>query len=124
MGGYLTVVVYVVASYLILALNYRRLTDQNERRRVRALIPPTVIFWAIAVHVLIVQNWTNWAGTPAPVFFSQATFAIDGLLLLVFPLSLACLRVNRRPILSAEPVLRTGNAPPSPSEVCCGRPPG
>jgi hypothetical protein len=50
------IVVYLVAGVVILALNYRRLADVNERRRVRVLVAGTTLALLAAVAYVAIEN--------------------------------------------------------------------
>ena len=81
--------VYGIAAIVVVIANYRRLQDQNERRRVRALIPTLITACAIAAQALVALNWDNWFGTTRPAFFSVKALAVDAVLIQLVPLSMA-----------------------------------
>ena len=81
-------VLYFAASFVMLAANYRRTNDLQERRRVGALCFALVIFGAIIVHNFFTRNWTNWFGSAPPVLFSGAASVVETLLFPLVPLTL------------------------------------
>jgi len=82
-------ILYFAAGFLMLAANYRRLDNPQERRRVGALSLALVVFAVIVVHNFFLRNWTNWFGTAPPALFSGATSVGEAVLFLLVPLTLA-----------------------------------
>jgi uncharacterized membrane protein len=89
-------VLYFVAGYLMLTANYRRLSDQQERRGVGALCVALLLFGVIIVHNSLTRNWTGWFGTAPPALFSAGSFAGEAVLFQLVPLALAyCVLTER-----------------------------
>lgn len=82
-------VLYFTAGFVMLCVNYRRLDDPLERRRVGALCVAVVIFGILVVHNVLTRNWTTWFGSAPPVLFSSVTFAGEALLFPLVPSTLA-----------------------------------
>ena len=82
-------VLYFAAGFLMLAANYCRLDDLQERRRVGALCLALAIFGVINVHNFFTRNWTSWFGSAPPALFSGASFVGEAVLFLLVPLTLA-----------------------------------
>jgi tRNA A-37 threonylcarbamoyl transferase component Bud32 len=98
---------YSVVSYIVLALNYRRLRDVNERRRVRAVVPSIVVTWILSFHLIVVTNWAALFPTPAPPFFSVAMVSIDSVLLII-PALLFAYAIVRHRVFNLSVVIRRG----------------
>jgi tRNA A-37 threonylcarbamoyl transferase component Bud32 len=71
---------YIPAGLVVLALNYRRLQDQNQRRRVHALIPFAALSAIVIPHAAVTVAWRTWFQSDPPLFFSYAALAVDALL--------------------------------------------
>jgi tRNA A-37 threonylcarbamoyl transferase component Bud32 len=99
--------VYILAAPLVLTANYRRSLDQNERRRVRAVIPAFVASVTICAHLVVTVRWAEWFGTTPPAFFSRTSWAVDGVLFLFLPLSVA-FAILRHRIFDLSVVVRRG----------------
>jgi eukaryotic-like serine/threonine-protein kinase len=80
---------YILASPVVLAAKYRRELDQNERRRVRAILPALVTSIPVGAHLVVTARWSDWFGVEPPIFFSRTSWAIDAALFLFLPLSIA-----------------------------------
>ncbi len=76
---------YIVAALVALVLNYRRLQDINERRRVRVLALGSGAAWLAP----LLYNSAGWFPRLIPVFFSLPGRIPGAVLLLGFPLSFA-----------------------------------
>lgn len=78
---------YVLGGLIVLVMNYRRLKDINERRRVRVLVVGSVVGWAAAGTFLafIVAG----GGRATAAFFSTPLAFMVLLLFPAFPLSFA-----------------------------------
>lgn len=82
-------VVYLVAGFLMLLANYRRLQQGDKRRRIRPLVFALVVLFFITIQNFFVRNWAGWIGTAPPALFSGATYVVEALLSLVVPFTLA-----------------------------------
>jgi eukaryotic-like serine/threonine-protein kinase len=78
---------YALGGLIVLVMNYRRLKDINERRRVRVLVVGSVVGWVAAGTFLafIVKG----GGRVTAAFFSTPLASMVLLLFLAFPLSFA-----------------------------------
>jgi tRNA A-37 threonylcarbamoyl transferase component Bud32 len=86
---------YSAAGLIALAVNYRRLDDVNDRRRVRVIIPGSVI-GVVSGFVLIISYWVRSPGNVAGPVYGSPTMVIGGLVLLALPLSFAYAILRRR----------------------------
>lgn len=82
-------VVYLVGGFLVLAASLSLIGEPDERRRAGQLCLPIVIFGLVVVHNIFERNWSNWLGSPQPVFFSSTFSVAVNLLFLLVPLTLA-----------------------------------
>jgi len=71
---------YILAGYVVFVANYRRLQDQNERRRVHAFASAATIAFIVDLHGSTALNWSQWFGTVPPAFFSSRATAVDAFL--------------------------------------------
>jgi eukaryotic-like serine/threonine-protein kinase len=80
-------IAYLLAALAVLVLNYHRLTDANERRRLRVLVAGTVTGWL----ALVPPKASYFLGDKfVPAFFSSLpVLLLAGTLFLAFPLSFA-----------------------------------
>ena len=76
-------VVYVVASLLVLVLSYRKLTDTNQRRRVR------VVLVGMLISVLAVIGWVALGSMRSLSFWRRMLELPLYFMLLAFPVSFA-----------------------------------
>ena len=74
-------VLYLIAGFVLLALRARRRAD-------RVLSLSIVLFALIAIHNLLVRNWTNWFHTTAPALVSHGSYAGEALVFLTVPFAL------------------------------------
>lgn len=91
----ITAAAYGAASLIVLALNYRRLDDVNERRRLRVLAPGSIVGLLSGISLIVVY----WGRSPADAtgaLFASPTMAIGTLMLLALPLSFAYAILRRR----------------------------
>ena len=86
--------IYVFAGLLALVVNYRRLEDANEKRRVRVLVAGSIIGWLGAL-VLMSYYWGPASKLVAGFYFSPA-FVLPVILFLLFPFSFAYVVVRHR----------------------------
>jgi tRNA A-37 threonylcarbamoyl transferase component Bud32 len=75
-----------VGALVALVVNYRRLEDVNERRRVRVLVAGSVVGWLGTSPLLAVFYL---APNYAPAFFASPAALVASILWLAFPLSFA-----------------------------------
>jgi phosphoserine phosphatase RsbU/P len=85
---------YVVAGLVALLVNYRRLEDANEKRRVRVLVAGSVVGWLGAL-VLMSYYWGP-ASRFVAGFYSSPAFILPVILFLLFPFSFAYVVVKHR----------------------------
>ncbi len=85
---------YVVAGLAALIVNYRRLEDAGEKRRVRVLVAGSVVGWLGAL-VLMSYYWGPASRFIAGFYFSPA-FILPVILFLLFPSSFAYVVVKHR----------------------------
>jgi hypothetical protein len=78
---------YVLGGLIVLVMNYRRLKDINERRRVRVLVVGSVVGWVAAGTFLTFI--VTGVGRVTAVFFSTSLAFMVLFLFLAFPLSFA-----------------------------------
>jgi eukaryotic-like serine/threonine-protein kinase len=86
---------YTLLGLMVLALNYRRLDDLNERRRVRVIVPGSLI--GVLSGFMIVTGY--WGRSPANMtepLFASPSMVIGVLLLLALPASFAYAILRRR----------------------------
>ena len=85
--------VYVFGAYGLLAANYRNLQDQNERRRVRAILPAFVFLLIFGAFAPLMRLLDQFPGT-APLRLSvQAALSV---MVILFPLPIAYAIVRHR----------------------------
>jgi sigma-B regulation protein RsbU (phosphoserine phosphatase) len=85
---------YVVAGLAALIVNYRRLEDAGEKRRVRVLVAGSVVGWLGAL-VLMSYYWGP-ASRFVAGFYSSPAFILPVVLFLLFPISFAYVVVKHR----------------------------
>jgi len=98
--------VYVGAGLAVLAVNYGRLEDVNERRRVRVIIPGSVL--GLLCGILILASY--WRRSPAALnesLFASPTLTAGTLGMLALPVSLAYAILRRR-LFDLSGLLRQG----------------
>jgi tRNA A-37 threonylcarbamoyl transferase component Bud32 len=78
---------YVLGGLIVLVMNYRRLKDINERRRVRVLVVGSVVGWVAAATFLAFI--VTLGGRVTAAFFSTPLPFMVLFLFLAFPLSFA-----------------------------------
>jgi eukaryotic-like serine/threonine-protein kinase len=81
-------VVYVVAALAALGRNYRRLTDVNERRRVRVLVIGSLV-GVLAGTPVVLSYWRPSANSLDRSFLASPFATLGTFLFLVLPLSFA-----------------------------------
>jgi tRNA A-37 threonylcarbamoyl transferase component Bud32 len=87
--------IYEGAGLAALALNYSRLHDVNDRRRVRAILPGSVAALAAGMSVVIRALRERPVDMTAPLFDSPAV-AVGALVMLALPISFAYAILSRR----------------------------
>lgn len=97
---------YVVAALVALVVNYRRLSDPNERRRVRVLVAGTVIGWLALLPGLII-NYLPSATPLKVVYVTSPLSALPFVLFPLFPLSFAYAILRHR-VLDVGLLIRQG----------------
>ncbi|MGE5814230.1 MAG: protein kinase domain-containing protein [Acidobacteriota bacterium] len=97
---------YEGAGLFVLALNYSRLHDLNDRRRVRAIVPGSIAALAAAIVVVIRSLRAGSVDMTAPLFDSPLT-AVAALVMLALPISFAYAILSRR-MFDFATLLRTG----------------
>jgi len=97
---------YVVAALAALVLNYRRLSDPNERRRVRVLVAGTMVGWIALMPGLII-NYLPSAARLKVVYVTTPLSAIPFVLFTLFPLSFAYAILRHR-VLDVRLLIRQG----------------
>jgi tRNA A-37 threonylcarbamoyl transferase component Bud32 len=98
---------YVLAGLLALLLNYRRLEDPNERRRMRVLVLGTVVGWIAPMPMTLLLGQGRLSGSLASFFLSTPAQAIALFLYLAFPLSLAYAILRHR-LFDVRVMIRQG----------------
>ncbi len=100
-AGFLRTIAYLAATLVVLAVNYRRLEDVNQRRRVRVLVAGTgTSVLAVIAFVLI--------GSLGPATrLASNVSAVSILLTLAFPLSFAYAILRHR-LLDIRVMVRQG----------------
>ncbi len=86
--------IYVLAGLLALIINYRRLEDANEKRRVRVLVAGSIVGWLGAL-IFMSYYWGPASKLVAGFYFSPA-FVLPVILFLLFPFSFAYVVVKHR----------------------------
>jgi tRNA A-37 threonylcarbamoyl transferase component Bud32 len=81
-----TAVGYVLGALAVLVLNYRRLEEVNERRRVRVLVVGTIVAW-LAVLPNLLAIWLG--GSLAQAYLTTPVAKLSPLFFLALPLSFA-----------------------------------
>ncbi len=84
----LIVVGYLVGSMAALAVNYRRLDQINERRRVRVLLLGLIIGWLPMFPPILLNYWEPLRKF-GPAYFSSPALPLGYFLFLTFPFSFA-----------------------------------
>ena len=104
-------VLYTLTALGFLVVNYRRLEDLNERRRVRVLVAGTVVGFLGCVPVFIAILW----GGSFPATLVPSLIPLLGLLLfLLFPASFAYAILRHR-VFDIGVMVRQGLPAPAPS---------
>jgi hypothetical protein len=80
-------VLYLVAGFVMLAVNYHRLQAQDERRRWGSLLLALLLLGVLTVHNVLTRNWTGWFGTVPPALFSVWGSVGERVLFLLVPLT-------------------------------------
>jgi eukaryotic-like serine/threonine-protein kinase len=96
---------YVLGGLIVLVMNYRRLKDINERRRVRILVVGSVVGWVAAGTFLAFV--VTGAGRVAAAFFGTPLAFMTLLLFPAFPLSFAYAILRHR-IFDLGVIVRRG----------------
>ncbi len=105
-GVMVTAAGYGAASLIALALNYRRLDDVNDRRRLRVLLPGSIVGLLSGITLITIY----WGRSPADMtgaLFASPTMAVGTLMLLALPLSFAY-AILRRQLFDVSILVRQG----------------
>ncbi|HXG68096.1 MAG TPA: SpoIIE family protein phosphatase, partial [Blastocatellia bacterium] len=94
---------YIVGALIVLLVNYRRLQDANEKRRVRVLVAGSVAGWLGAL--LLFSYWWGPASRLAAAFYFSPALLLPVALFLLFPFSFAYAVVRHR-VLEIPALLR------------------
>lgn len=85
-----SLIAYILVGLVILLLNYRRLEDVNERRRVRVVVAGMVVTWLAAIPQILFAFWEYISQSQIVwVMVSLPVRLLSGLLFLAFPVSFA-----------------------------------
>ena len=98
--------VYLVGTVAVIVVNYRRLSNQNERRRVRVVVVGSLLGLAAGLPAYA-QYWlvpTSEVGGP---FLGSSAAAVGSLLFLAFPLSFAYAILRHR-LFDVSVIIRQG----------------
>jgi len=96
---------YIVAALTALSANYRRLTDVNERRRMKILL---VGFAGLVPGFLLVASyWLRSSANLTQSIFASRTTALGTLTLLFFPMSFAYAILRHR-LFDIRVIIRQG----------------
>jgi hypothetical protein len=98
---------YILAGYVVFVANYRRLQDQNERRRVHAFASAATIAFIVDLHGSTALNWTQWFGTVPLAFFSSRATAVDAFLF-QFAILLWAYAILKHRLFDVTVVIRRG----------------
>ncbi len=106
--GPLSFPAYFAAGIAMLVWNYRRLTDLNERRRIRLLFFGIAAAGAGLLYVVVAIVVTDLGLRSGPIFlFAGPSFVIAGLLFLALPCSFAYAIVTER-LFDIRIIIRQG----------------
>lgn len=111
--GWLTTVLapcgiaYVLSSFLMLAIKYRRLEDVTEKRRVRLFVVSLAFVTALAVPVVVYSQPEFSASPGASLFLSLPMRALATLAGAAFPLSFAYAILRHR-LFDIRVIIRQG----------------
>jgi sigma-B regulation protein RsbU (phosphoserine phosphatase) len=95
--------VYVLGGVLALVLNYRKMADARQKRRVRVLVTGSVVGWLAVLPVFL--YWWAPASHLAPAFFMSPAMILSIVVFMAFPLSFAYAIVKHR-VLEIPVLLR------------------
>ncbi len=103
-----SLIAYIVVGLVILLLNYRRLDDVNERRRVRVVVAGLVMTGLAAVPQILFLIWEYISESQAAwVLSSRPVRLLTAALILAFPVSLAY-AVLRHRLFDIRVMIRQG----------------
>jgi serine/threonine-protein kinase len=97
---------YAAAGFVALFLNYVRLQDVNERRRVRWILPGSAAALLSGIGIVINYWWRPSADVTAPIF-SSPLMGAAAIVLLALPVSFAYAILRRR-LFDLTTLLRQG----------------
>lgn len=97
---------YEAAGLVVIALNYSRLYDLNERRRVRAIVPGSIAALVSGIVVALASLRRGRMDMSTPLFESPL-LAIGTLVMLALPISFAYAILSRR-MFDFATLLRAG----------------
>ncbi len=98
---------YILGGLVALVVNYRRLEDVNERRRMRVLVAGAVVGWPPIAILTALALLSARSGAPARFLLSFPVLMVAVLLFLAFPLSFAYAILRHR-LLDIRVVVRQG----------------
>ena len=101
-----SVVMAVAFSLTLLALNYRRLVDLNERRRLRVLVAGTFV-GLIGLVPVAMEGFYDFPAQVSDALRSPAALVLSSVVFLVLPISFAY-TVLRHQIFDIKVILRQG----------------
>jgi DNA-binding winged helix-turn-helix (wHTH) protein len=84
----MVVLAYIVGGVVAMVVNYRRLRDPNERRRLRVLLAGLGVAWLSAVPLILYLYLPGGAKLLGP-YFSSHVSSLVSLFYLAFPISFA-----------------------------------
>jgi hypothetical protein len=99
--------VYLPLGLLMLLINYRRLTDLTERRRIRVIVAGLAVIVLISVPSLVAWLPASYLGRYLPFFSSPIVSSIAGLSALALPASFAYAILKHR-LFDIRVIIRQG----------------
>lgn len=98
---------FALGGLVALVVNYRRLEDLSERRRVRVLVVGWVVGWLAILPAGLLMSHGLWSGPLASIFLSVPALVAANLLFLGFPLSFAYAILRHR-VFDIRVMIRQG----------------
>jgi tRNA A-37 threonylcarbamoyl transferase component Bud32 len=97
---------YIIAALTALTANYRRLTDVNERRRVKILLVGALV-GLVPGFLVVASYWMRSSANMTQSIFASKATALGTLTLLFFPISFAYAILRHR-LLDISVMIRQG----------------